>query len=81
MHSKNSIGNRNVHSKLPIVVFQINLISSIESEEFRETSNNLSRLTVAFFTPNSPMLVLINITNRSNILNSQSHQEKLLPHF
>ena len=39
MYSKNRIGNRNVHSKLPIVVFQINSISSIESEEFRETSN------------------------------------------
>ena len=39
MYSKNRIGNRNVHSKLPIVVFQINSISSIELEEFRETSN------------------------------------------
>ena len=41
MYSKNRIGNRNVHSKLPIVVvvIQINSISLIESEEFRETSN------------------------------------------
>ena len=38
MYSKNRIGNRNVHSKLPIVVFQINSIISIESEEFRENS-------------------------------------------
>ena len=35
------IGNRNVHSKLPIIIFQINSISLIESEEFRETSNNV----------------------------------------
>ena len=41
MHSKYRIGNWNVHSKLPIVVCQINSISSIESEEFRETSNGL----------------------------------------
>ena len=39
MYSKHWIGNRNVHSKLPIVVFPINSISSIESEEFRKTSN------------------------------------------
>ena len=39
MHSKNKIGNRNFHSKLPIVVFQINPINLIESDEFRETSN------------------------------------------
>ena len=38
MYSKNRIGNRNVHSKLPIIVFQISSISLIESEEFRETS-------------------------------------------
>ena len=38
MYSKKKIGNRNFHSKLPIIVFQINSISSIESEEFRETS-------------------------------------------
>ena len=36
MCSKNRIGNRNVLSKLPIIVFQINSISLIESEEFRE---------------------------------------------
>ena len=38
MYSKNGIGNRNFHSKLPTIVFQIDSISSIESEEFRETS-------------------------------------------
>ena len=38
MYSKIRIGSRNVHSKLTIVVFKINSISSIESEEFRETS-------------------------------------------
>ena len=38
IYSKNRIGNRNVDSKLPIIVFQINSISLIESEEFRETS-------------------------------------------
>ena len=32
-------GNRNAVSKLPIIVFQINSINLIESEEFRETSN------------------------------------------
>ena len=36
--NNNRIGNRNVHFKLAIVVFQINSISFIESEEFRETS-------------------------------------------
>ena len=35
--SKNRIGHRNFHSKLPVIVFQINLISLIESEEFKET--------------------------------------------
>ena len=40
MYSKNRIGNRTVHFKLPIIVFQINSISLIELEEFRETSNN-----------------------------------------
>ena len=39
MHSKNRIGNRNFQSKLRISVFQINSISLIESEEFRETPN------------------------------------------
>ena len=37
MYSKNRIGNRIVHSKLPIIVFQINSISLIESEDLRET--------------------------------------------
>ena len=39
MHSKHKIGNRNIHSKLPIIVFQINSISLIESEEFGKISN------------------------------------------
>ena len=39
MYSKDRIGNRNFDSKLPIIVFQINSISLIESKEFRETSN------------------------------------------
>ena len=38
MYCKNGIGNRNFHSKLPIIVFQINLINLIESKQFRETS-------------------------------------------
>ena len=38
VYSKIRIGNRNFHSKLPIIVFQINSISLIQSEEFRETS-------------------------------------------
>ena len=38
MYSKNWISYRNVHSKLLIIVFQINSISLIESEEFRVTS-------------------------------------------
>ena len=42
MYSKNRIGDRNVHSKPPIAVFQIKSINSIESEEFRETSIGLS---------------------------------------
>ena len=36
MYSK--IGLVNLDSKLPIVIFQMNSISLIESEEFRETS-------------------------------------------
>ena len=36
VHSKNRFGNRNFHSKLSIIVFQINSISLIELEEFRE---------------------------------------------
>ena len=35
---KDRISNRNFHSKLPIVVFQINSISLTELEEYRETS-------------------------------------------
>ena len=38
MNIKNRIGNRNYHSKLPIIVFQINLNSILESEKFKETS-------------------------------------------
>ena len=38
MYNKNRIGNKKHHSKLPIIVFQIILISLIESEEFREIS-------------------------------------------
>ena len=34
----NMIGNRNIHFKLPIIVFQINSISLIRSEEFGENS-------------------------------------------
>ena len=37
-YGKNRIGIRNFDSKLPIIVFQINSISLIESEEFGETS-------------------------------------------
>ena len=33
MYSKNRIGNRKFRSKLPIIVFQINSISLIESED------------------------------------------------
>ena len=38
MYGKNRIGNRNSQSKLPIIVYQINSISFIESQEFRKTS-------------------------------------------
>ena len=41
MYSKIRIGNRNALSKLPIIVFQMNSISLIESEEFRETPTTL----------------------------------------
>ena len=41
MYSKNRIGNRKFYTKLPIIVFQVNSISLIESEEFRETSIHL----------------------------------------
>ena len=37
IYSKDMIGNKNFHSKLLIIVFQINSVSLIESEEFRET--------------------------------------------
>ena len=37
MYSKIRIGDRNALSKLPIIVFQMNSVSLIESEEFRET--------------------------------------------
>ena len=40
MYSESRIGNSNFHSKLPFIVFQINSISLIGSEEFRETSND-----------------------------------------
>ena len=43
MYSKNRIANRKFHSKLPIIVFLINSITLIESEEFRETSNKRHR--------------------------------------
>ena len=42
--SKNRVGNRSFHSKLPIIVFQINSLSLIESKEFRETSNRFLQL-------------------------------------
>ena len=38
MYRKNRIGNRKFHSKLTIIVFQINSVNLIESEEFRKTS-------------------------------------------
>ena len=41
VYSKNKIGNRNSHSILPNIVFQINSISISESEEFKETSIKL----------------------------------------
>ena len=41
VHNKIRIGNRKSHSKLPIIAFQITSISLIESEEFREISNDL----------------------------------------
>ena len=44
MRSEDRIGNRNVLSKLSIIVFQINSISLIESEEFRETLNVSTKL-------------------------------------
>ena len=41
MYNKYRIGNRKLYSKLPIVIFQINSISLIESENFWETSISL----------------------------------------
>ena len=38
IYSKDRIGDNTFHSKLLIIVFQINSISLIESKEFRETS-------------------------------------------
>ena len=40
----NRIGNINFYSKLPIITYQINSISWIESEEFTETSIVLGEL-------------------------------------
>ena len=40
MYSNNRIGNRKFYSKLQIIVFEINSISLIESEELRETSDS-----------------------------------------
>ena len=42
MYSKNSTGNRNFHSKLALIVFQMNSFGLIESAEFRETSMETS---------------------------------------
>ena len=52
--SKNRIGNRNFHSKLPInVFFRNNSISLIESEEFRDTLNSVEgTLEVLWFAVN-----------------------------
>ena len=41
MYSKYRISNKKCNSKLTIVVFQMNSISLIESENFRETSSVL----------------------------------------
>ena len=38
IYCKDQIGNKNIHSKLLIIVFQINSISLIELEVFRETT-------------------------------------------
>ena len=48
MYSKNRIGKRNFHSKILIIVFQINSINLIESEEFVETVELLDRLESIF---------------------------------
>ena len=44
MYSKYKTGNRKFNFKLPVVIFQINSISSIESEKFRETLKTLPYL-------------------------------------
>ena len=41
MYNKNRIGDRNFHYKLPIIVFQINAFSLIESEAYRDISIRL----------------------------------------
>ena len=76
MYSKNRIGNRNVHSKLTIVVFQINSISSIESEEIRETSNISfcliifrARLTIIQLFQNNELTMDIEMQNRPSTSN------------
>ena len=48
MYSKNRIGKRNFLFKLPIIVFQINSISLIESGKFRENSIGSRYLTVTW---------------------------------
>ena len=40
MYSKNRIGNKMLFPNYQSLFFQINSISLIESEEFKETSNN-----------------------------------------
>ena len=51
MYSTNRFGSRNFHSKIPIIVFQINSINLTESEEFRETWNRdvFSDICFSFF--------------------------------
>ena len=46
MYSKNWISNKNFHSKLRIIIFQINSISLIQSEDVRETS--ITSLSILF---------------------------------
>ena len=56
-YSKNlEIGNRNFHSKLPIIVFQINSVSLIESAVLRETSNKLFSYLVAIISVMEPRM-------------------------
>ena len=40
MYSKYNIGNRKLNSKLPIVIFQINSINLIESENLQKPRMN-----------------------------------------